>query len=147
MSTVRKDHVRKEGLSTTRAEAAAPARNPRRSMWCRVMGRPRGSGPVSGDSGDEDELGIVEECPGQVLGPLPPIHGKGRRRRIAKRGDLGQSMHTYDKAGATVIRGMVLKSEGNPVVSAVKGGKQYSVLFFGASTPVLVEERWLRRSK
>jgi hypothetical protein len=42
---------------------------------------------------------------------------------------------------------MVLKSEGNPVVSAVKGGKQYSVLFFGASTPVLVEERWLRRSK
>jgi hypothetical protein len=83
------------------------------------------------------------------LGTLTGENGRSTwvRIREARRGDLGQSMHTYDKAGATVIRGMVLKSEGNPVVSAVKGGKQYSVLFFGASTPVLVEERWLRRSK
>ena len=56
---------------------------------------------------------------------------------------------TYIQVEGTrkVLRGMILVNEGLTVVSAVRGAKPYKVLFFGASKPVLVEERFLVRSK
>jgi len=45
------------------------------------------------------------------------------------------------------FKGIILVNDGLTVVSAVRGAKPYKVLFFGASKAVMVEERFLVRSK
>ena len=43
--------------------------------------------------------------------------------------------------------GMVVKANAKTVSSPARGSKIYSVLFFGETTAVLVEERWLKKGK
>lgn len=52
-----------------------------------------------------------------------------------------------DSAYAKNVAGMILSADAAPVVSAAKGTKRYSVLFYGATAPILVEERDLRKNK
>ena len=45
------------------------------------------------------------------------------------------------------LEGLVLDAGSKPVISAVKGAKRYTILFFGASRPFIIEERYLKRGK
>ena len=45
------------------------------------------------------------------------------------------------------LEGLVLEVGSKPVISAVKGAKRYTIMFFGASRPYIVEERYLKRAK
>jgi len=53
----------------------------------------------------------------------------------------------YTARSPSEIRGMILVSDAAPVKSPVRGAKLYSVLLFGLSAPMNIEERDLRRSK
>ena len=61
------------------------------------------------------------------------------------RSKLGLDPYTARAPGE--IRGMILVSDAAPVKSPVRGAKLYSVLWFGLSAPMNIEERDLRRSK
>jgi hypothetical protein len=41
----------------------------------------------------------------------------------------------------------VIKTDAKPVTSPARGSKVYSVLFFGETSPVTVEERWIKKGK
>ena len=41
----------------------------------------------------------------------------------------------------------VIKTDAKPVTSPARGSKVYSVLFFGETSPVEVEERWIKKGK
>jgi hypothetical protein len=70
------------------------------------------------------------------------VAGRGIMSEIASLlGAQGRSLKTSD------LRGMVLVNDGLTVVSSVRGAKRYKVLLFGASSPVLIEERFLVRGK
>lgn len=69
--------------------------------------------------------------------------GRGIMSEIASL--LGMAGREALKTSA--LRGMVLVNDGLTVVSSVRGAKRYKVLFFGASTPILIEERFLVRGK
>jgi hypothetical protein len=47
------------------------------------------------------------------------------------------------RAGTAVV----LKADASPVISPARGSKIYSVLFFGKTETVHVEERWLKKAK
>ena len=69
--------------------------------------------------------------------------GRVLMRQIAN--NLG--LDPYKLIDPSTIRGMILVSDAAPVKSAVRGAKLYSVLWFGLSAPMNIEERDLRRSK
>jgi hypothetical protein len=95
----------------------------------------------------------AEEAPakfaeGQFVGLSSTIGNSRRGCSILQ--EVANSLGiTYGDAATTRkdLRGMILVNDGLTVVSAVRGAKPYKVLFFGASRPVLVEERHLVRSK
>tara|TARA_R100001594_G_scaffold131358_1_gene170925 strand:+ start:305 stop:898 length:594 start_codon:yes stop_codon:yes gene_type:complete len=62
---------------------------------------------------------------------------------------VGQIVYAVKKANFEIRKlldrgGVVLRSNAEPVTSAVKGGKRYLVLPVGYSHGIVIEERWLK---
>ena len=70
-----------------------------------------------------------------------------RGRELVREIKLKMGIDPYKSHGSNQIRGMILVSDAAPVKSPVRGAKLYSVLWFGLSAPMNIEERDLRRSK
>ena len=74
--------------------------------------------------------------------------GNSTRGRVLVREVANKlGLDPYKLIDPSTIRGMILVSDAAPVKSAVRGAKLYSVLWFGLSAPMNIEERDLRRSK
>jgi len=43
--------------------------------------------------------------------------------------------------------GLILKVDSKPITSAARGSRVYTVLFYGLTSPMFIEERWLKKAK
>lgn len=75
------------------------------------------------------------------------VGNSARGREVMRQIKQKMGIDPYSSGGSSEIRGMILVCDAAPVKSAVRGGKLYSVLWFGLSAPMMVEERDLKRSK
>jgi len=84
---------------------------------------------------------------GDIVSLNKAIGNSARGRELMRQISSKLGLDPYKLIDPSTIRGMILVSDAAPVKSAVRGAKLYSVLWFGLSAPMNIEERDLRRSK
>ena len=84
---------------------------------------------------------------GDIVSISSAIGNSARGREVLRQIKLKMGIDPYKTLALSEIRGMILVSDAAPVKSPVRGAKLYSVLLFGLSAPMNIEERDLRRSK
>ena len=84
---------------------------------------------------------------GDIVSLNKAIGNSARGRELMRQISSKLGLDPYKLINPSTIRGMILVSDAAPVKSPVRGAKLYSVLLFGLSAPMNIEERDLRRSK
>lgn len=84
---------------------------------------------------------------GDIVSISKAIVNSSRGRELMRQIRSKLGLDLYTARPPSEIRGMILVSDAAPVKSPVRGAKLYSVLLFGLSAPMNIEERDLRRSK